>query len=78
MAQHRYRDSTHDLHELLQTVLDRNPYFAGRNIRVELHDNDVFLRGVVETYYQKQLAQESIRQIDGVRQIHNELDVIAR
>ena len=35
----------------------------------------VTLRGVVGTYYQKQMAQEVLRHVDGVFQITNELEV---
>ena len=33
------------------------------------------LRGVVNTYFQKQMAQEAIRHVDGVAEIANELEV---
>jgi osmotically-inducible protein OsmY len=35
------------------------------------------LRGIVRSYYQKQLAQESLRAISGVARITNELEVVS-
>lgn len=76
MAQHRHSDTGHSLRDLVQSALNRSPYFAGRNLHIELHESDVVLKGVVNTYYQKQLAQESIRKIDGVRRIRNDIEVL--
>ncbi len=57
------------------TALERNPYLARRNLRFETSDGRVTLRGVVNTYFQKQMAQEAIRHVDGVAEIANELEV---
>lgn len=76
MVQYRHSDAGHSLRDLVQSTLSRSPYFAGRNLRIELHDNDIVLKGVVNTYYQKQLAQESIRNIDGIRRIRNDIEVL--
>lgn len=57
------------------TALERNPYLTRRNLRFETNDGRVTLRGVVNTYYQKQMAQEAIRYVDGVAEIANELEV---
>jgi len=35
----------------------------------------VVLRGVVGTYFQKQMAQEAVRCVDGVDEIANKLQV---
>lgn len=76
LPQH-YCDAPHDLRDLVQSALARSFHFAGRGIRVELDGDAVVLRGTVRSYYQKQVAQESVRSIDGVRRIRNELEVIA-
>lgn len=57
------------------TALERNPYLARRNLRFETNDGRVTLRGVVNTYFQKQMAQEAIRHVDGVAEIDNALEV---
>ena len=70
----------HEAHELqfrVHFVLSRNPYVGGRDIRCEIVDEDiVILKGCVRTYYQKQMAQESLRKLEGIRRIANELDVV--
>jgi osmotically-inducible protein OsmY len=57
------------------TALEQNPHVARRNLRFETEQGRVTLRGVVDTYYQKQMAQEAIRRVEGVREIANELEV---
>ncbi len=63
------------LEDQVLTALERNPYIARRNLRFETSAGRVILRGVVNTYFQKQMAQEAIRHIDGVDEIANELEV---
>jgi osmotically-inducible protein OsmY len=57
------------------TALVRNPYLPQRDLRFETHHGRVVLRGIVNTYFQKQMAQESLRHIEGVDEIENELQV---
>ena len=59
----------------VHSALNRNPYLAGRKLRFEAEEGRITLRGVVRSYFQKQMAQEALRRIDGVDQIHNELEV---
>jgi osmotically-inducible protein OsmY len=56
-------------------ALEQNPYVRQRDLRFETEQGHVTLRGVVRTYFQKQMAQEAIRRVDGVEEIHNELEV---
>ncbi len=63
------------LDDRIVSALERSPHFPKRNVRVEAIDGRVTLRGVVRSYYQKQMAQEVLRSIDGVAEIENELEV---
>jgi osmotically-inducible protein OsmY len=63
------------LNDRVLTALERNPYLAHRNLRFETSSGRVTLKGVVGTYFQKQMAQEAIRYVDGVSEIANELEV---
>ena len=63
------------LDDRVLTALERNPYVARRRLRFETSQGRVTLRGVVRTYYQKQMAQEAVRHVDGVDEIANELEV---
>ena len=53
------------LDDRVLTALERNPYVARRSLRFETNAGRVTLRGVVATYFQKQMAQEALRHIDG-------------
>ncbi len=63
------------LEDRVLTALERNPHVARRNLRFETSEGRVTLRGVVRSYFQKQMAQEALRHIDGVHEIANELEV---
>jgi osmotically-inducible protein OsmY len=69
-------DPSHDVHDLVRRTLARNPHFNGRDLRVEFDQRDVIIRGAVRSYYQKQIAQESVRRITGIGAIRNELEVV--
>jgi osmotically-inducible protein OsmY len=59
----------------VHTALERSPYISRRNLRFETSEGRVTLRGMVNTYFQKQMAQEALRHVDGVAEISNELEV---
>ena len=56
-------------------ALTTNPHVPSQNVRVETADGRVVLKGSVSTFFQKQMAQEAIRRVDGVEQIDNLLQV---
>jgi len=61
----------------VSSALERNPYIAGRTLCFETQQGRVVLKGMVRSYFQKQMAQEAIRRLDGVQEIQNELQVCA-
>jgi len=63
------------LEDRVMTALERNPYVRRRNLRFEASEGRVVLRGVVDSYFQKQMAQEALRHVEGVSEISNELEV---
>ena len=63
------------LHDQIQDALKKSPHLLGRNLRIEASEGRVTLKGVVRSYYQKQMAQESLRHMDGVDLIENQLEV---
>ena len=56
-------------------ALATNPHVPSQNVRFEAAEGRVVLSGSVSTFFQKQMAQEAIRRIDGVEQIDNLLQV---
>lgn len=65
------------LSEQVVSALQGNPYLARRNLRFEASEGRVTLRGVVRSYFQKQMAQEALRELEGIEEIYNELEVTA-
>ena len=66
------------LAERVEGAIAENPYFSSRQLRFETADGRVVLSGIVGTYFQKQMAQEIVRRIEGVREIDNCLEVCWR
>ena len=60
-----------------QAMLEVHPHFRGRKrwIQCRFSKGGLYLTGTVPSFYLKQLAQEAIRQLDGVRQVVNEIVV---
>ena len=63
------------LDDKVLTALERNPYLLGRRLYFETEQGRVTLHGVVRSYFQKQMAQEAVRRIEGVEEVQNELVV---
>ena len=63
------------LDKRVQSAIDHSPYLAQRNLRCETHEGRVVIRGQVKTFFQKQMAQEVVRNIDGIESIVNYLEV---
>ncbi len=70
-------DMLHDtpLKVRVHTALQSNPHVRNRDLHLETERGRVTLRGEVGTYFQKQMAQEAVRYVDGVCEISNELQV---
>ena len=60
----------------VDTALRENPHLTGRHVLLEDNAGTITLRGTVESYYQKQMAQEVLRSIYGIHKILNQLEVM--
>ena len=56
-------------------TLSGSTYLSTRNVQIDANDGRVRLEGTVGTYFQKQMAQELLRRLDGVERIENMLQV---
>lgn len=56
-------------------ALLNNPHLPHSRVRLLARQGRITLEGVVRSYYQKQMAQESLRQVEGVSEIENLLKV---
>jgi osmotically-inducible protein OsmY len=59
----------------ISSAMSAHPHLKQRKVRIETHQGHVVLRGVVNSYYQKQMAQEAVRRVEGVQSIENHLEV---
>lgn len=66
---------TRPLLEQVQGALSRSPYIAPNQVQIETAEGHVRLEGTVGTFFQKQMAQELVRRVDGVERIVNQLQV---
>ncbi len=69
----------HDAHRLCESVyanLNANSHFQARGLEVETLGENIILRGTVRSWYQKQIAQESLRSLGFEQRLHNELQVV--
>jgi len=63
------------LQEAVTAALASSPYVVGGRVRIEAGGGRVRLHGDVGTFFEKQMAQEVVRRIDGVEQVENLLQV---
>ena len=52
------------------------PHLAMQRLWCEFDQGHLFLRGQVPSFYFKQLAQEAVAGLEGVRQVVNEIEVV--
>lgn len=64
------------LQDRVDFAITNSPYLVGRKLRFEEEQGRVVLRGVVNSFFQKQMAQEALRRVEGVGEIENELEVM--
>jgi osmotically-inducible protein OsmY len=63
------------LADRVHSVLERSPFVPHRTLRFETSEGQVTLHGRVQTYYQKQMAQELLRGVEGLDRIENHVEV---
>ena len=59
----------------VENAISSSPYLSGRKLRFEAEQGRVVLHGEVASYFQKQMAQEALRHVEGVEHIDNRLEV---
>jgi osmotically-inducible protein OsmY len=60
---------------LAQQRLWKSPYQAMKNVLCEHRRGVLFLRGQLPSFYFKQIAQETVAKIDGIKQVVNAIEV---
>ncbi len=69
------KTSTSPLFQRIHTALVASPFVPEEQMLVEADEGHVVLKGHVESFFQKQMAQEAVRRVDGVEGIDNLLEV---
>jgi hypothetical protein len=64
-----------DIEEQARIRLQHSPYRAIRRVSCRYDEGVLILEGRVPTFHYKQLAQTAVAEIDGVRNIVNEIEV---
>ncbi len=77
MAAHTEPATPHRIDQMIEEAIATSPYVARSKVNIEQRGGHVTLRGTVDSYFQKQMAQETLRRIDGVARIDNRLVVAA-
>ncbi len=68
-------DHAHQLSELVKHAISNTTMLANQKIQYKIEQEQVVLTGSVNSYYEKQVAQESVSRVNGVRQVDNQLTV---
>lgn len=71
MSQHIAFDHAHKLNELVQHAISKTNLTTSQSVQYQIEQQQVVLTGRVSSYYEKQLAQETVSRVEGVRQVHN-------
>jgi len=59
----------------VDSALGESPYLSRHVMHFEAVDGRVVLRGCVPSFFHKQMAQETVRRVDGVCAVDNHLEV---
>lgn len=71
------RTTSRDLADAAKRRLDGSIYASIRRLTCECDDQGVlYLRGRLSSYYQKQLAQETVANLPGIVKVVNQAEVI--
>lgn len=71
-------DGCADVGETAVFRLRRSPYLPLREVHCECGGGVLRLWGSLPSYYLKQLAQETVKGLEGVGEIINQIEVLAR
>lgn len=57
-------------------IFQHHPHLSNRKVNCRAHANCVVIEGEVNSFYEKQLAQEALREVKGIERVENNLDVV--
>lgn len=59
----------------IHCAVDRHPHIRRGRVRFEAAEGRVLICGRVNSFYEKQMAQEAIRSVNGICSIENAIEV---
>lgn len=59
----------------IHSAVVHNPHLNHRRMHIKTKQGRVIIDGTVDSFFQKQMAQEALRGIEGVKSIENRLEV---
>ena len=70
------RPASDKICQIAAARLHNSPYAALRTVECQYRDGVLVLRGRLQTYYLKQMAQAMMTELDGVMEIANSIEVV--
>ncbi|GAB5403615.1 MAG: hypothetical protein Aurels2KO_18460 [Aureliella sp.] len=67
--------SLQELQIRVDSAIKGSPHLAGHQVFCQEESGIVVLHGRVNSFFQKQMAQEALRKLNGVEKVINELEV---
>ncbi|GIW94323.1 MAG: hypothetical protein KatS3mg110_2364 [Pirellulaceae bacterium] len=67
---------TESLAVAIRQAIQSNPYLHGKQLTFHFEGDRLVLHGRVYSYFQKQMAQEAVRRVEGAPRIDNQLEVV--
>ena len=61
----------------VDSAIQKSPHLNGRHLVLETRAGSVVLRGTVDSFFEKQMAQEALRDVQGILELRNQLMVAA-
>ena len=65
----------HNLESRVQKAIIHNPHLNHNQMHLTTNQGQVVLEGRVQSFFEKQMAQEALKRVEGVDCIHNYLEV---
>lgn len=59
----------------VDSAIRQNPHLIGHQVFCQHEQGIVVLHGRVKSFFQKQMAQEALKRLEGVEKVINELEV---
>jgi hypothetical protein len=79
LAQRKSQSTRTDLSTVARQYLESHPHFRGRasGVSIAHEGSNLFVTGRLPSFYLKQLVQEALRHVPGVKHVYNQIDVVS-